>query len=269
MAISVPQMQTAYTGYDFGQNTARNLLDAVRMRNQRAMQERQLRSDFELQQRRLRSAEGMQSRRLRSSEGMQKERLDQNQTQFDDDLRFRETDQDARIQSQLVEDAIKKAEEVRRKNLSDRNIATEDFKSDTALRTLEDNIKVDEAQKRYNEVLSNTGGNFTYRAANAIYNKLSPVYDFIDKGSLGILSGKVGNIRGVDINFGNIGSPEERASVASGSNQAVKDQKSNFLEAINSAILNPNVNVSNQYVDQIFNPQRTSYILNQAMLNNQ
>ena len=75
MAISVPQMQTVYTGYDFGQNTARNLLDAVRMRNQRAMQERQLRSDFELQQRRLRSAEGMQSRRLRSSEGMQKERL--------------------------------------------------------------------------------------------------------------------------------------------------------------------------------------------------
>ena len=258
MAISVPQMQTVYTGYDFGQNTARNLLDAVRMRNQRAMQERKLRSDFELQQKRLRSAEGMQDKRL-----------DQNQKQFDKDLTFRETDQDARIESQLVEDAIKKAEEVRRKNLSDRNIATEDFKSDTALRTLEDNIKVDEAQKRYNEVLSNTGGNFGYRAANAIYNKLSPVYDFIDKGSLGILSGKVGNIGGVDINFGNIGSPEERASVASGSNQAVKDQKSNFLEAINSAILNPNVNVSNQYVDQIFNPQRTPLILNQAMLNNQ
>jgi len=258
MAISVPQMQTVYTGYDFGQNTARNLLDAVRMRNQRAMQERQLRSDFELQQKRLRSAEGMQDKRL-----------DQNQKQFDKDLTFRETDQDARIESQLVADAIRKAEEARRKNLSDRNIATEDFKSDTALRTLEDNIKVDEAQKRYNEVLSNTGGNFGYRAANAIYNKLSPVYDFIDKGSLGILSGKVGNIRGVDINFGNIGSPEERASVASGSNQAVKDQKSNFLEAINSAILNPNVNVSNQYVDQIFNPQRTPYILNQAMLNNQ
>lgn len=258
MAISVPQMQTVYTGYDFGQNTARNLLDAVRMRNQRAMQERKLRSDFKLQE-----------ERLRSAEGMQKKRLDQNQTQFDDDLTFREKGQDARIESQLVADAIRKAEEARRKNLSDRNIATEDFKSDTALRTLEDNIKVDEAQKRYNEVLSNTGGNFGYRAANAIYNKLSPVYDFIDKGSLGILSGKVGNIRGVDINFGNIGSPEERASVASGSNQAVKDQKSNFLEAINSAILNPNVNVSNQYVDQIFNPQRTPLILNQAMLNNQ
>ena len=269
MAISVPQMQTVYTGYDFGQNTARNLLDAVRMRNQRAMQERQLRSDFELQQRRLRSAEGMQSRRLRSSEGMQKERLDQEQRQFDDDLTFRETGQDARIESQLVADAIKKAEEARRKNSSDRNIATEDFKSDTALRTLEDNIKVDEAQKRYNEVLSNTGGDFRYRAANAIYNKLYPVYDFIDKGSLGILSGKIGNIGGVDINFGSIRSPEERASVASGSNQAVKDQKSNFLETINSARLNPNINVSNQYVDQVLNPQRTPYILNQAMLNNQ
>jgi len=54
----------------------------------------------------------MQSRRLRSSEGMQKERLDQNQTQFDDDLRLRETGQDARIQSELVEDAIKKAEKL-------------------------------------------------------------------------------------------------------------------------------------------------------------
>tara|TARA_R110001583_G_scaffold562_2_gene5081 strand:+ start:3683 stop:4504 length:822 start_codon:yes stop_codon:yes gene_type:complete len=272
MAISVPQMQTAYTGYDFGQNTARNLLDAVRMRNQRAMQERKLKSDFELQQRRLRSAEGMQNRRLRSSEGMQDKRLDQNQTQFDDDLRFRETDQDVRIESQLVADDIKKAQEERAKNLSDRDIATEDFKSDTALRTLEDNIKVDEAQKRYNEVLSNTGGNFGYKAANAIYNKLYPVYDFIDKGSLGILSGKIGNIgqgeKSLDINFGSIGSPAERASLASGSNQAVKDQKNNFLEAINSARLNPNVNVSNQYVDQIFNPQRTPLVLNQAMLNN-
>ena len=34
MAISVPQMQQRFTGYDFGQNTARNLLDAVRMKNQ-------------------------------------------------------------------------------------------------------------------------------------------------------------------------------------------------------------------------------------------
>ena len=101
MAISVPQMQTAYTGYDFGQNTARNLLDAVRMRNQRDMQERQLKSDYELQQRRLRSAEGMQGKRLRSAEGMQDKTLNQNQRQFDDDLTFRRTGQDARIESQL------------------------------------------------------------------------------------------------------------------------------------------------------------------------
>ena len=33
MAMTVPHMQQRYTGYDFGQTTARNLLDAVRIKN--------------------------------------------------------------------------------------------------------------------------------------------------------------------------------------------------------------------------------------------
>ena len=161
MAISVPQMQTAYTGYDFGQNTARNLLDAVRMRNQRAMQERKLKSDFELQQRRLRSAEGMQNRRLRSSEGMQDKRLDQNQTQFDDDLRFRKTGQDASIKSQLELDAIRRAQEARAKKSYDVTTATTKAISDQEKLNLLNEENVDEAQKRFNQTQTG-GGSFFF-----------------------------------------------------------------------------------------------------------
>jgi len=42
MAYYVPQMQQRYTGYDSGQNTARNLLDAVRMKNEKEASDRRL-----------------------------------------------------------------------------------------------------------------------------------------------------------------------------------------------------------------------------------
>ena len=40
--MTVPHMQQRYTDYDFGQNTARNLLDAVRMKNQAEAENRKL-----------------------------------------------------------------------------------------------------------------------------------------------------------------------------------------------------------------------------------
>ena len=196
MAISVPQMQTAYTGYDFGQNTARNLLDAVRMRNQRAMQERQLRSDFELQQ-----------RRLRSSEGMQKERLGQNQRQFDDDLRFREKGQDAMIESQLVADAIKKAEEARRKKDYDVTTTTTKAISEQAKTNLLNEKKIDEAQKRFNQTQAG-GGSFLNQLLTGSYNFLQPLYEGVDNLTLGLIDG-------------NLGTPEERGARDSGLNTAV------------------------------------------------
>ena len=196
MAISVPQMQTAYTGYDFGQNTARNLLDAVRMRNQRAMQERQLRSDFELQQ-----------ERLRSAEGMQKDRLDQNQTQFDDDLRLRETDQDARIKSQLRSDAIKKAQEERAKAIYDVTTTTTKAISDQEKLNLLNEQNVDEAQKRFNQTQTG-GGSFLNQIVTGAYNALQPVYEGIDNLTLGLIDG-------------NLGTREERGARDSGLNTAV------------------------------------------------
>ena len=42
MAMTVPHMQQRYTGYDFGQNTARNWLDAVRIKNQAEAEDRKL-----------------------------------------------------------------------------------------------------------------------------------------------------------------------------------------------------------------------------------
>ena len=42
MAYYVPQMQQRYTGYDSGKNTARNLLDAVRMKNEKEASDRSL-----------------------------------------------------------------------------------------------------------------------------------------------------------------------------------------------------------------------------------
>ena len=42
MGIYVPQMQQRFTGYTSGQNTARNLLDAVRMKNEKEATDRQL-----------------------------------------------------------------------------------------------------------------------------------------------------------------------------------------------------------------------------------
>jgi len=65
MAYYVPQMQQRYTGYDSGQNTARNLLDAVRMKNQAEMQRRQIAS-----------TEGMQEKQIGSTEKISKNQLD-------------------------------------------------------------------------------------------------------------------------------------------------------------------------------------------------
>tara|TARA_R110002020_G_scaffold245493_2_gene459200 strand:- start:260 stop:811 length:552 start_codon:yes stop_codon:yes gene_type:complete len=42
MGYYVPAMQQQYTGYDSGRNTARNLLDAVRMKNQKEATDRSL-----------------------------------------------------------------------------------------------------------------------------------------------------------------------------------------------------------------------------------
>ena len=42
MAMTVPHMQQRYTDYDFGQNTARNLLDAVRIKNQAEAEDRKI-----------------------------------------------------------------------------------------------------------------------------------------------------------------------------------------------------------------------------------
>ena len=178
MAISVPQMQTAYTGYDFGQNTARNLLDAVRMRNQRDMQERQLRSDYELQQRRLRSAEGMQGKRLRSAEGMQKERLGQSQTQFDDDLTFRRTGQDASIKSQLELDAIRRAQEARAKSEFDTSLSDKMGRSDILRKQVISEKKIDTLGKNVNEALNDPSVNVkTINKNDSILTKGSNMFN--------------------------------------------------------------------------------------------
>ena len=42
MSYYVPSMQQRFTGYDSGRNTARNLLDAVRMKNEKEATDRQL-----------------------------------------------------------------------------------------------------------------------------------------------------------------------------------------------------------------------------------
>ena len=239
MAISVPQMQTAYTGYDFGQNTARNLLDAVRMRNQRAMQERQLRSDFELQQ-----------RRLDSSEFMQKERLDQNQKQFDKDFTFREKGQDARIESQLVADAIRRAQEARAKASYDVTTATTKAISDQEKINLLNEENVDEAQKRMNQVQAG-GGSFLNQIVTGAYNALQPYYEGVDNFTLGLIDG-------------NLGTPEERAARDSGLNTAVNaanDQRYNIFRDTN-----PNIVLPTTYYQQT-RQQDPDNLLNRTMLN--
>ena len=250
MAISVPQMQTAYTGYDFGQNTARNLLDAVRMRNQRDMQERKLKSDYELQQRRLSSAEGMQNRRLRSSEGMQKERLGQNQRQFDDDLRLRETGQDAMIESQLVADAIKKTEEARRGKDYDVTTATTKAISDQEKLNLLNEQNVDEAQKRFNQTQTG-GGSFLNQLATGAYDFLQPLYEGVDNLTLGLIDG-------------NLGTPEERGARDSGLNTAVNAANNQSYNIYKDT--NPDIVLPTPYIQQT-RQQDPDNFLNQVMIN--
>tara|TARA_R110002167_G_scaffold2592_1_gene13034 strand:+ start:143 stop:871 length:729 start_codon:yes stop_codon:yes gene_type:complete len=239
MAISVPQMQTAYTGYDFGQNTARNLLDAVRMRNQRAMQERKLRSDYDLQQRRLRSAEGMQDKTL-----------NQNQTQFDDDLRFRRTGQDASIKSQLELDAIRRAQEARAKKSYDVTTATTKAISDQEKLNLLNEQNVDEAQKRFNQTQTG-GGSFLNQLATGAYNFLQPLYEGVDNLTLGLIDG-------------NLGTPEERGARDSGLNTAVNAANNQSYNIYKDT--NPDIVLPTPYIQQT-RQQDPDNFLNRTMLN--
>ena len=239
MAISVPQMQTAYTGYDFGQNTARNLLDAVRMRNQRAMQERKLRSDYDLQQRRLRSAEGMQDKTL-----------NQNQTQFDDDLRFRRTGQDASIKSQLELDAIRRAQEARAKKSYDVTTATTKAISDQEKLNLLNEENVDEAQKRFNQTQTG-GGSFLNQLATGAYNFLQPLYEGVDNLTLGLIDG-------------NLGTPEERGARDSGLNTAVNAANNQSYNIYKDT--NPDIVLPTPYIQQT-RQQDPDNFLNRTMLN--
>tara|TARA_R110000744_G_scaffold104664_1_gene200325 strand:- start:3277 stop:4005 length:729 start_codon:yes stop_codon:yes gene_type:complete len=239
MAISVPQMQTAYTGYDFGQNTARNLLDAVRMRNQRAMQERKLRSDYDLQQRRLRSAEGMQDKTL-----------NQNQTQFDDDLRFRRTGQDASIKSQLELDAIRRAQEARAKKDYDVTTATTKAISDQEKLNLLNEENVDEAQKRFNQTQTG-GGSFLNQLATGAYNFLQPLYEGVDNLTLGLIDG-------------NLGTPEERGARDSGLNTAVNAANNQSYNIYKDT--NPDIVLPTPYIQQT-RQQDPDNFLNRTMLN--
>ena len=59
-------MQQRYTGYDSGQNTARNLLDAVRMKNQADMQRRQIASTEGMQEKQITSTEKISSDELKN-----------------------------------------------------------------------------------------------------------------------------------------------------------------------------------------------------------
>ena len=232
-------MQTAYTGYDFGQNTARNLLDAVRMRNQRAMQERKLRSDYDLQQRRLRSAEGMQDKTL-----------NQNQTQFDDDLRFRRTGQDASIKSQLELDAIRRAQEARAKKSYDVTTATTKAISDQEKLNLLNEQNVDEAQKRFNQTQTG-GGSFLNQLATGAYNFLQPLYEGVDNLTLGLIDG-------------NLGTPEERGARDSGLNTAVNAANNQSYNIYKDT--NPDIVLPTPYIQQT-RQQDPDNFLNRTMLN--
>ncbi len=239
MAISVPQMQTAYTGYDFGQNTARNLLDAVRMRNQRAMQERKIISDFELQQ-----------RRLDSSEFMQDKTLNQNQRQFDDDLTFRRTGQDASIKSQLELDAIRRAQEARAKKDYDVTTATTKAISDQEKLNLLNEENVDEAQKRFNQTQTG-GGSFLNQLATGAYNFLQPLYEGVDNLTFGLIDG-------------NLGTPEERGARDSGLNTAVNAANNQSYNIYKDT--NPDIVLPTPYIQQT-RQQDPDNFLNQVMIN--
>ena len=66
MGIYVPQMQQRFTGYDFGQNTARNLLDAVRIKNQKEMQIRQMQLQKDMQDKQIDATDKLTSKQLRT-----------------------------------------------------------------------------------------------------------------------------------------------------------------------------------------------------------
>ena len=210
------------------------------MRNQRDMQERKLKSDYELQQ-----------RRLSSAEGMQKERLGQNQTQFDDDLAFRETGQDAMIESQLVADAIKKTEEARRGKDYDVTTATTKAISDQEKLNLLNEQNVDEAQKRFNQTQTG-GGSFLNQLATGAYDFLQPLYEGVDNLTLGLIDG-------------NLGTPEERGARDSGLNTAVNAANNQSYNIFRDT--NPNIVLPTTYIQQT-RQQDPDNLLNRTMLNN-
>ena len=80
MAITAPHMQQRYTGYDFGQNTARNLLDAVRMKNEKEATDRSLNiAEIEARNRQLLFEQQQATRSAinQALEGQAKTRLEQ------------------------------------------------------------------------------------------------------------------------------------------------------------------------------------------------
>ena len=209
------------------------------MRNQRAMQERKLRSDYDLQQRRLRSAEGMQDKTL-----------NQNQTQFDDDLRFRRTGQDASIKSQLELDAIRRAQEARAKKSYDVTTATTKAISDQEKLNLLNEQNVDEAQKRFNQTQTG-GGSFLNQLATGAYNFLQPLYEGVDNLTLGLIDG-------------NLGTPEERGARDSGLNTAVNAANNQSYNIYKDT--NPDIVLPTPYIQQT-RQQDPDNFLNRTMLN--
>ena len=66
MGIYVPQMQQRFTGYTSGQNTARNLLDAVRMKNEMERQRKEIESREGMQTKQIEATDKLTSKELRT-----------------------------------------------------------------------------------------------------------------------------------------------------------------------------------------------------------
>ena len=109
MGYYVPQMQQRYTGYDSGQNTARNLLDAVRMKNQAEMQRRQIAS-----------TEGMQQKQIGSTEKISKAQLEN---------RYDISNLDRQSKEKIAENADKLARDLQSGRLDWQSLDREDQQS--------------------------------------------------------------------------------------------------------------------------------------------
>lgn len=213
MAISVPQMQQRFTGYDFGQNTARNLLDAVRMKNQKEQFDR----DFGLRE---------------------------------DALSLRKDAQKALIDSQKKADNIASAKEARALETYNIDTATAKAISEQAKTNLLNEKKIDEAQKRMNQIQAG-GGSFLNQLLTGSYNVLQPFYEGVDNFTLGLIDG-------------NLGTPEERSAKDSGYNREVNTANNQFYNIFRDP--DPNVVLPNSYIEQT-RLQDPNNLLNQVMIN--